>query len=200
MNYYYFAATLPALDLDQPPPFSVGEFRERCSEHLAADDLAALDELEGPLGAESRRAFVRAWRNRERVLRTAVARHRAARLKRDETPSLHPEGASDSAVERAAAEAFSKASPLEREHALDRFRWSQIEQAAGLSPFTAEAVLSYALRLRLVERWAKMEPESGLRRVDTLVARPPEDRENSDADHATDEQDDSRRGPERRAI
>ena len=174
MNYYYFAASLPMPSLQTPPPISYERFRELCEQHLSRIDLKALDELMEPATGDSRHWFVKEWRNRETQLRNAVAKIRAARLRRDAGLYLKEQEGLDTHVEKSAADAFSKKTPLDRELALDRFRWHQIEDAAGYDAFSITAILAYALKLALAQRWAAMDREKGKGKFEELVQQGPE--------------------------
>jgi len=173
MNYYFFAATLPVLSLDNPPPLSSERFRKLCAEHLSTNDLRALDEILTPTFGDSKHSFVRAWRHREIQLRNALARTRAARLSTNAASYLKDHEGYDTYIEKTASDAFSKTNPLDRELALDKFRWSQIEDLAGYDCFSTRPILAYALKLRLAERWAAMTEEKGGSVVDEMVNRQP---------------------------
>lgn len=173
MNYYYLIASLPTLSLESAPPMSLDRFRTLCSEHLGDDDLAALDELIGRRAIPTGHPFVADWNDKEVLLRNTLAGVRAARQKRDAAPYLHEVAGSDTAVEKAAHDAFTRGNPLERELALDRFRWHTIDELTGFDPFSPRAVLAYALKLRLAERWAGMSREKGLETVDQAVRKEP---------------------------
>jgi len=173
MMYYYFAAALPALSLEGERPMPFEAFCELCREYLSSADLAALQDLAEPGSGDPDHPFVRAWRKCETLLQNALVRVRAGRLRRDAALYLREQEGWDTHAERAAADAFSKKDPLARELSIDRFRWSTIEELAGYNPFTGKAVLAYALKLRLVERWAAMRAEAAATRLENLVAREP---------------------------
>jgi hypothetical protein len=182
MNYYYLAASLPGLSFDSPPPLSVEAFSRLCREHLSRADQRALRETQaGGRGPVSSR-FARAWERRETRLRNALVRARAARLKRDPLPHLRPQDDVDTAVDKAVAEAFSRETPLAREQALDRFRWTQAEALAGYNPFAVEAILAYALRLGIAARWAGLAEETGQARAEEIVGQTP--RAEATGDHS----------------
>jgi hypothetical protein len=174
MTYYYFAATLPSLRMDEPPPIPMGSFLASCRQHLSGRDLAALDRLlSDPFDADSTDAYVYAWVNLVRQVRNAVARHRASRLQRDPAPYFRAHEGLDVSVETAVGEAFQKPSPLDREHALDALLWERAGELAGCDPFSRDAVLAYALRLRIAERWSALKDEMGMSNVRTrATARP----------------------------
>ena len=79
----------------------------------------------------------------------------------------------DPAMEKMAGEALSRHTPLDRERALDTLRWQRLEELAGYDPFSARPVLAYALKLQLVERWAELEEDAGMARLEEVVSRPP---------------------------
>jgi hypothetical protein len=176
MSYYYFAASLPMLTLEQPPPFSVEEFRHQCASHLAAHDLAAMEALLE--GSATAHPFSRRWRAADGHLRNAIARTRAERMRKDAGSYTHDIEGIDTAIDREVADAYSRPTPLEREKAIDRIRWSRLEEIGGLDPFTADAVLAYGVQLTILERWSRMDNESGASTVTELVERNPADEEN----------------------
>ncbi len=177
MTYYYFAASLPMLTLEQPPPFSVKEFRDQCASHLAPHDMAAMEELLGGEPAPESHAFTRRWQMADGHLRNAIARTRSERMRKDSGTYTRDIEGIDTAIEREVTDAYSRPTPLDREKALDRIRWSRLEEIGGLDPFTADAVLAYGLQLTILERWSRMDKESGASTVDSLVERSPADEE-----------------------
>ncbi len=168
MKYAYFAASLPSLVFSGPPSMTMERFLGLCRQHLAPADFEALDALLTDRPSEAR--FVVEWRTRETQLRNAVARARAARLGVEARPWQKDHPGWDVALERAAMDAMGRATPLERELELDRVRWGVAEELARFRPFDLEAILVYALHLRIAERWDRMNADEGRRRLDELVA------------------------------
>ena len=168
MSYYYLIASLPMLELESEPTLSLAAFRSLCAEHLTSTELRALDALLDPT-VETANAFVRNWQDRETQIRNAVARLRSARRSQDPTPFLRPTIDLSPGIERRCAEAMSRPNPLERERALDRIRWAEVQDAAGVDTFSLNAVLAYAVMLQLVERWTTMNDEAGQQRLEALA-------------------------------
>lgn len=169
MSRYYLMASLPTLTLGSAPSISYGQFRAACAAQLGRRELSELDALEESVGRPAGR-FARRWSERETQLRNAIARARAARLEADATPFLRPEAGLDVALRHAVAGAFARHTPAERELDLDRIRWAALDELGGLNPFSAEAVLAYALKLKLCGKWAALAPEPGRRAADAAVA------------------------------
>lgn len=169
MSYYYFVASLPALVLGAPPPWTSAQFESDAARLLppdAAAQLRAMGEGRDVPGD----AFVARWRDHETQLRNAVARTRAARLGMDAAPHIRPHGGFSASLEMAVVDAYAKPNPLERELALDRCRWQFLDDAARPAPFGFPALQAYALKLRMAERWAAMTDEAGRRRLQDAVA------------------------------
>jgi hypothetical protein len=114
---------------------------------------------------------VTSWHNAEVSIRNAAVRVRAARRKLDPEPHLRPQ--QDWNLERSVSDAMAKTNPLEREHALDRIRWKQAEELGGYSPFSSNAILSYAVRLKIANRWAGMSEEKGSATLQSVLSSTP---------------------------
>ncbi|MFH1476314.1 MAG: DUF2764 family protein [Verrucomicrobiota bacterium] len=160
--HYYLVASLPALFLDEEPPITPAEFMAVCGQWLDADDvrdirlLMANDTPEGVKGACANQ-----WLARATEIRNAIVRLRAARNRVDAEPFLQPCRELDLYTEKAVAEAMSRPQPLERELGLDQLRWSLLDDLARFDPFGLPAVVAYALKLKIVERWSALTVEKG---------------------------------------
>jgi len=167
MNYYYFAATLPVLNLDRQPPLGIDEFLESCRTHLAEGDMLAVQEAIAADGAVTQ-ALSSSWRTQDMALRNAIVRARASRMNVDPSPHLH-ESTIDTTCEQAVADAYARRNPHEREWALDCFRWGLLDEMAGFNPFSLNAIVAYALKLRLAERWSALDVDRGRQKMESIV-------------------------------
>jgi hypothetical protein len=165
-RYYYFAATLPALQLGAPAPMGTAEFLERCSRHLASADYAVVEAAllgsapEGPPAVTERSPLLTRYHAWERSLRNELVRLRARRLERDGEGWLRP-AARDDAAPRVAQMVFQAASPLEAELLLERQRWEAIESFKALHFFDLESIVAYRLELQILARLARLRQEEG---------------------------------------
>jgi hypothetical protein len=173
MNYYFLVASLPSLSLQEAPPLSLQSFVTLCGEHLTKHDFRAMLALINDKPEDSDNGFVRNWNRKETMFRNAIARIRAARLKKDPSQHLREHTGYDSYFEKAASDAFSKSTPAERELALDKFLWQQIDEQEGYTFASSSAVMGYALKLRMAERWAGVDTDTGNRKAAELIARSP---------------------------
>jgi len=167
--YNYLVASLPMIFFGDPPPFSGAEFLRRCGGVLTPDHAAAvartLRDEPSPDGPPAE-AF---WHARLTQLRNAVAAARAQRAGGDARGTARPHAGYDVYLAQAANDAFAQANPLERELALDRARWRALDELAHADPFGPGAVIAFAGKLRVAERWAALGEEKGRARVEELI-------------------------------
>ena len=169
MSYFYFAATLPDLSFSREPPMSHETFVNLCREHLSERDIAAVEAL-GPSNGDTSNSFVRGWKTLDIQLRNALARTRALVLGRDPNPCIREHGDFDTSIEKIVSDAYTRDTPRDREIAIDRFRWAQAESLSGYDAFSIDAILAYAVKLKLVERWANINKDTGRSTAEDLVA------------------------------
>ena len=169
-GYTYLVASLPALSLEAPPPFSPEEFRFRCQGVLADEDLAELDLLMAGRAEEGRTEFSRAWAAADAQVRNAAAKARAGKLGVEAKGYLRSHPGYAVWLDKEAGDALAKASPLARETGLDAARWKFAEELAQEDAFGLPAVLAFAAKLALASRWAALNEEAGRKRLEELVS------------------------------
>jgi len=168
-RYYYLIASLPALVFSQPAAMSRAGFIAECEQQLDGSDLAEVTALLDARLEDVHRDFSRAWLHADRQLRNAVVRARALRLGVDEKKFLQSHEGFRVDAEAAVSDAFSRANPLERELALDRYRWNLADELSAGDPFALPALLAYAVKLALNEHWRALTPELGRERFEEMV-------------------------------
>lgn len=168
MAYYYLIASLPTLCLDEKLPISREEFLAACENTLTfidADDIRHILDREPEKG---KHPVIHHWLWREIQLRNAVARERAAKANVDAEPFQRPYYGFDTYTEKIAAEVMSRPNPLERELVLDKFRWKTTEELALYDPYGMQAVIVFAFKFILSERWTGLVAEKGKAVVQTF--------------------------------
>lgn len=170
MSYYYLVSSLPSISLDAKPALSLDAFRSSCADHLSEHDAYALNSLLNIDGVPVDHTFVNNWIARETQLRNASARLRAAKLQKDAVDFVREHSGFDVGIEDSVEEAFNHSNPMKRERALDKIRWTTLDELAGADPFSVNIVLAYAIKLRLAERWAAMDPEQGQTKIEEAIS------------------------------
>ncbi|MBP7638565.1 MAG: DUF2764 family protein, partial [Kiritimatiellae bacterium] len=159
MSVIYLLSSLPLLRFDTPPALAPEAFLSACRDQLGAADAAAAEAL--LTGTACDHPFVAAWRDRDTILRNAVARQRARQAGADASRWLRPANGCDTRIESLVEEAFDEPDPLRREKALDKIRWLIVEELQGPDPLDVKGVFAYAVKLALLARWTALTPEQG---------------------------------------
>ena len=171
-SYYYLAAQLPYLIYGQTVPMSSAAFKALAGSLMGTSDARMLDYCTldpNPENGDSLTpsGFINQWREWERVLRTNLAKGRAAKLKRESTLSASEYPADAATV---AAVALTMESPLEAEIYLDKARWDAIEYFQGINLFSENAMYAYLLKLLLMERKMAFKTEEGFNEYKALYS------------------------------
>lgn len=177
MAYYFLIASLPKLALDEELPISGEAFLQACEESPTQPDMEDLRHIIDGEPEKAKHPFVREWLWRETLLRNAIARARAARLgvepdlflKECEHFESYPANFVAEIMHRSPGGQAGETTPLERELALDRYRWETIEEMAAFDMFGMPALLAFALKFNLAARWSKLKEEKGKAAVKRFV-------------------------------
>ncbi len=161
-QYYYLVASLPMLMADGPPPLDSPALLRLCHEHVVAADFALLSRIT-LAELDVRPGDPGVWRDYsgwETALRNELARQRAQRLGLDPEPFLRP-APFRAGLPLVVKEALASGSPLASETALDRRRWSCLEELETGTQFGLDRLIVYRLKLLLLERRSRWRPEPG---------------------------------------
>lgn len=161
MKYTYLAASLPTLSMDTMPPLTEEAFLDQCDGVMSEDDFAEMNHILREQEDQCESSFAKRWCVFEFSLRHHIAEVRAGRLGLDPRTAVPYHDAREALVKKSVVDAFAKSNPLEREWTLDNTRWYVLNELAREDPFGLNAILAYALKLRLAHRWAGMNGEKG---------------------------------------
>ena len=176
-NYAYIIASLPVLNQEEHPEhFVAEEILAEIREQLSARDNSVLDLLlEGydpdKLDAEFyRRAlahgnrFIREWFRFDLDLRNATVAFLNDSLGRPEGQDLvllAEREAEEFPEEEAVQQVLNRADLLQRERGLDDLRWQKVDELTAMDVFDLELILGFVAKLQIIDRWLKLDPESG---------------------------------------
>lgn len=179
-NYEYVVASLPVLSPDGKLPDGLtperilSDIREQLSEgdRACLDFLLREDLTPGHYAAALRHRdpFIRAYSRFDLHLRNAKVRYLNRQLGRpaeqdvmtgvgEDGEVLFEAGAFDRAAEAEAA--LAERDILARERALDALTWSEVDALTTFDYFDLDAVLGFAVKLRVVSRWCRLDPDTG---------------------------------------
>ena len=177
-NYEYIVASLPVLRPEDSRSDNVNaealiaEIREQ----LSGRDQAVLDQLlsgydTGQLTEDFYRQilrhknrFLREWFRFDLDLRNATVGYLNHQLHRapDHDKILLEEREVEEFPELEAAERILRgADILQRERGLDELRWHKVDEITLLDYFDLETLLGYVAKLKIIDRWLQLDPDSG---------------------------------------
>ena len=175
-NYHDIIAGLPDLlpDFTQSGHFSYGEISAAVREQLSPADRRAVDWLEA--GADSsvlcghfyraaarqRNRFIRSWYELDRMIRNSQVKYLASKEGID--PGKYTVGETadrDSEAWPVLQQIFRTEDLLEREHALDRYRWDRITELTTFHYFDMDVILGFLAKAMIVGRWSSLDREKG---------------------------------------
>ena len=177
-NYAYIIASLPVLQPDQEKADNLvaQDLLDEIREQLSARDAAVLDQLlEGydpeKLDAEfyrkalqHRNRFIRDWFRFDLNLRNLTVSYINDSLGRQEgQDQVKLEGDETEEFPEAAAarEVLNCGDNLARERGLDELRWKKIDDLTILDSLDLEVILGFVAKLKIIDRWLQLDPDSG---------------------------------------
>lgn len=170
MEYIYLVASLPRLEFATPPRLTSNTLLTTSAGVLRADHLDDLRAVLEDRPEDVRAAEARPYLDADVQLRNALAGLRAARAGVTYDSGAHPHRGYDARCHEVAARAMETEDPLARELLLDELRWTLLDELALRAPYGVQAVLAYAFKLRLAEKWsAHVDAAEGLRTAARLA-------------------------------
>ena len=180
-NYAYIIASMPVLrpeddKADKADKLVAQELLDEIREQLSARDAAVLDQLlEGydpeKLDAEfyrkalqHRNRFIRDWFRFDLNLRNLTVSYINDSLGRQEGQDqvkLEGQETEEFPEAVAAREVLNCGDILARERGLDERRWKKIDDLTVLDSLDLEVVLGFVAKLKIIDRWLQLDPDSG---------------------------------------
>lgn len=109
------------------------------------------------------------WRDFDGVLRNELVKIRAARKKIDPAKYLRYAGFTDPSIAHIALHAHRAPSILEAEKILDEARWRFLDELAVGHYFDMDFLVTYAIKLLILERWERVNTLDKTQAVDELL-------------------------------
>jgi hypothetical protein len=171
-KYYYLIASLPMLEFGMKIPFSYADFLIKCRQQLGSTDIGIIERITiGPFETiKDPLSTFQEWKRFDTALRNEIVRYRAARKANDPMQYIRGENYPDPFVSGFAHWAVNQDSPIEAELYLDRVRWEKIEELGKGHYFDIDYLVTYALRLQILERWDRINSEGAIQHLEELLS------------------------------
>ncbi len=168
-EYYYLISSLPSLSLTEEPRLTWDEFLGHVESHLSTSRGRDLAEISLVPEREPCCETEKKWQAWETYIRNILARLRANKTGISAESSLRPVTDVFPTMESLVEDIFSKDNPVVRERELDELRWQQLDHLQSGHSFDFDALVIYALRLQLVEKWRRCNEEEGQKTLLSLI-------------------------------
>lgn len=170
--YTYLISSLPMLNFSAKLPFSLEDFFTKCENLIPEKEFEILrsacqqDSLFLVIWSI---ASLKQWVDFETALRNELVRARASRKKIDPLKFLRLPDSSQAEISHLAMAAYRSSSILGAEKILDQARWNFLEALSFGHYFDFDYLLVYGLKLKILERWDKIQEADQEHLLDTAV-------------------------------
>jgi hypothetical protein len=158
--YTYLISSLPMLNFSSRPPFSLDGFFVKCKGLIPEAEINSLRNAcynsDCFLNAATTDSLKK-WVRFELTLRNELARARASRKKIDPLRFVRFPDDPEAHISHVAMAAYRSTSILEAEKILDQERWNFLESLSFGHYFDFDFLLVYVLKLKILERWDKIQ-------------------------------------------
>jgi hypothetical protein len=158
-NFYpYIIASLPLLNFRQKPAINSRGFLDSCAGLVTDRELAFLKNiLEGKEILPSEYMTLKRWVDFETSLGNELVKLRADRKRKDPHRYIRKNTYWDADIDYVEMAAYKNPSIYEAEKLLDLERWRFLEELSFGHHFDFELLLLYALKLKILERWKRID-------------------------------------------
>ena len=174
-NYEYITACLPVLNQDDKNMSAldadavVEEIREQLSDRDKATLQLLLDGYDpGKLGEEfyrkalaSGNSFIRGYFRCDLDMRNTRVAFINKAFGRPETQDMVIPDGEEFEPDADTEAALATDNLLDRERALDDITWKKVEELTQMHVFDLDLILGFVVKLKTIERWLKLDPETG---------------------------------------
>lgn len=182
-NYEYIIACLPVLQADwnQSKGLDADAVTAEIREQLSGKDLEAFDFLLDGFdpdklcedfyrkAARSGNGFIREYFAYDLGVRNAKVAYLNKSLGRPEDMDMIVLSEDEFEDWEATSDVLSGTDILERERGLDDLMWARIEDLTQMHVFDLDVILGFEARLKIVDRWLKLDPQTGWEMFRKLV-------------------------------
>ncbi|MFH1354950.1 MAG: DUF2764 family protein [Candidatus Omnitrophota bacterium] len=137
-------------------PFGFDKFLEICQDKISQDEIDIIKQLAAEFDYQGTQPTLEKWRAFDTALRNELVKIRAIHQHLDPLKYIRKEEAFSSYIAHIAINAQRNPSVLEAEKMLDQERWNKLEELALGHYFDLDALIIYALKLQILERWERI--------------------------------------------
>jgi hypothetical protein len=165
-SYYYLAASLPLLKWDEPAPMSVEEFLRESKSNMESSDYSILEKtLSGTPCSDS---FAEKWVEFQTMVDKELSEARSKKLQM-RGDRYKNSGDKEFHISETVRNAVNADNPLQGEMMLLQLKWGFLDDASVNHTFDLAGIISYCLKLRLLERKTYFNQADGNKEFERLL-------------------------------
>jgi len=171
--YTYLIASLPMLHFGMKPPFSLEKFIGICARLIPEKDFEILNFIPKiQIGLyKVRQPTLMKWEEFEIALRNELVKIRSSHRRIDPLKFMRQTNYTDFSLVHIAMNAHRNPSVLEGEKTLDLERWHFLDGLAFGHYFDFDALILYALKLLILQRWEKINAADKAKILEEALAK-----------------------------
>jgi len=139
-------------------PFDTLSFLEQCRSQVSDRDYQTIESA--LTDRPSSHPFLKKWQQFASMVKKELNDQRSKKLGLSE-PKYRNDGEKAFRISEAVRQALSNENALDAELSLLEIKWDYLEESAALHYFDVEALLSYAVKLKLLQRKSLFTKEEG---------------------------------------
>ena len=185
-NYEYIVASLPVVNQDNPSGLDGDAIIEEIREQLSSSDRSLLDLFlkgydQDSLGRDfylqtrsSGNRFIRDFFTLDLAVRNARVAYINSSLGRPENQDivlLDEEGQAEEEICSGLDEILRDSDILRKERAMDNYIFARIDEMSCFDLFNLNFILATVAKLKIVQRWIKLDPVEGEKMFREMVGR-----------------------------
>lgn len=157
-SYYYLVATLPSLRYDGVLPFTTDDFLELCKGQVSDAHYRLL--VSAITGDVKSHRFLSTYQHFADMVTNELTEARSRKLSLSD-PAYRNEGDKEAKIAETVRQALATEDVLQAELLLLQLHWKFLDDLSALHTFDIEALLSYALKLKMLQRKSLFSREEG---------------------------------------
>ena len=169
MSYYSLVSSLPILNLDFSECMSEKEFINSCSCHLSDQEMSIIKNLLNNKRI-SENKFLDKYYNLETQIKNSILKIRCQKYSIDPKSLTNQHTGYSGSIDDALNKAYSLENPLLIEMEIDKIFFNALNDLVENNFFSFSKIISYALQLKIVSRWNKMNDDEGYNYIEKVIS------------------------------
>lgn len=168
MSYYSLVSSLPILNLDFSECMTKEEFISSCSCHLNNKEMSIIINLLNNKKI-SKNKFLDKYYNLETQINNSILKMRCQKYNTESKQLINQHEGYSGSIENALNKAYSLDNPLLIEMEIDKIFFNALNDMVENDFFSFSKIISYALQLKIVSRWNKMNDDNGYDYIEKVI-------------------------------